>query len=162
MLSAIAEKNIQLAWNLNMKGLFNILDLAKEKHVPKFTHGSSERKRNKPAWMSETVILKLKEKQRTFKAYMRSKKSEDYKTYAKARNQAKWACRKAVRDYERVIALESKKNPQAFFRYARSKLKVKTGVSDLQNKDGITFVPSLKYTLDLFYISPFYHIEVNH
>ena len=26
MLSAIAEKNIQLAWDLNMKGLFNILD----------------------------------------------------------------------------------------------------------------------------------------
>ena len=30
----------------------------------------------------------------------------------------------------------------------------------LQNKDGITFVPSFKYTLDLFYILPFYHIEV--
>ena len=35
MLSAIAEKNIQLAWDLNMKGLFNILDLAKEKHIEK-------------------------------------------------------------------------------------------------------------------------------
>ena len=30
----------------------------------------------------------------------------------------------------------------------------------LQNKDGVTFVPSFKYTLDLFYILPFYHIEV--
>merc|ERR550517_423233 len=29
----------------------------------------------------------------------------------------------------------------------------------LKNKDGITFVPSFKYTLDLFYILPFYHIE---
>jgi len=28
-----------------------------------------------------------------------------------------------------------------------------------KNKDGITFVPSFKYTLDLFYILPFYHIE---
>ena len=41
MLSAIAEKNIQLAWDLNMKGLFNILDLAKEKHIEKiFWHSS--------------------------------------------------------------------------------------------------------------------------
>ena len=30
----------------------------------------------------------------------------------------------------------------------------------LQTKDGITVVPSFKYTLDLFYILPFYHIEV--
>ena len=41
MLSAIAEKNIQLAWDLNMKGLFNILDLAKEKHVEKIFWPSS-------------------------------------------------------------------------------------------------------------------------
>lgn len=41
MLSAIAEKNIQLAWNLNMKGLFNILDLAKEKHIEKIFWPSS-------------------------------------------------------------------------------------------------------------------------
>ena len=41
MLSAIAEKNSQLAWNLNMKGLFNILDLAKEKHIEKIFWPSS-------------------------------------------------------------------------------------------------------------------------
>jgi nucleoside-diphosphate-sugar epimerase len=41
MLSAIAEKNSQLAWDLNMKGLFNILDLAKEKHVEKVFWPSS-------------------------------------------------------------------------------------------------------------------------
>ena len=41
MLSAIAEKNIQLSWNLNMKGLFNILDLAKEKHIEKIFWPSS-------------------------------------------------------------------------------------------------------------------------
>ena len=41
MLSATAEKNIQLAWDLNMKGLFNILDLAKEKHIEKIFWPSS-------------------------------------------------------------------------------------------------------------------------
>ena len=41
MLSAIAEKNIQLAWDLNMKGLFNILDLGKEKHIEKIFWPSS-------------------------------------------------------------------------------------------------------------------------
>ena len=41
MLSAVAEKNIQLAWDLNMKGLFNILDLAKEKQIQKIFWPSS-------------------------------------------------------------------------------------------------------------------------
>ena len=41
MLSAVAEKNIQMAWDLNMKGLFNILDLAKEKHIEKIFWPSS-------------------------------------------------------------------------------------------------------------------------
>ena len=41
ILSAVAEKNIQLAWDLNMKGLFNILDLAKEKHIKKIFWPSS-------------------------------------------------------------------------------------------------------------------------
>ena len=41
------------------------------------------------------------------------------------------------KNYETEIALESKKNPQAFFGCARSKLKVKTGVSDLLDKNGI-------------------------
>lgn len=41
MLSAIAEKNPQKAWELNMKTLFNVLDLAKEKYVSKVFWPSS-------------------------------------------------------------------------------------------------------------------------
>ena len=28
-----------------------------------------------------------------------------------------------------------------------------------QNAEGVTVVPSFKYTLDLFYLAPFYHLE---
>lgn len=41
MLSAIAEKNPQKAWELNMKTLFNVLDIAKEKYVSKVFWPSS-------------------------------------------------------------------------------------------------------------------------
>ena len=41
MLSALAEKKIESAWNLNMQGLFNVLDLAKEKHINKVFWPSS-------------------------------------------------------------------------------------------------------------------------
>ena len=41
MLSAIAEKNPQKAWELNMKTLFNVLDIAKEKYISKVFWPSS-------------------------------------------------------------------------------------------------------------------------
>ena len=41
LLSATAEKNPSFAWELNMEGLFTILDLAKEKHLKKVFWPSS-------------------------------------------------------------------------------------------------------------------------
>ncbi len=41
LLSATGEQNPMFAWKLNMEGLFNILDLAKEKHIAKVYWPSS-------------------------------------------------------------------------------------------------------------------------
>lgn len=41
LLSATAEKNIELGWNLNMRSLSHVLDLAKEKHIKKIYWPSS-------------------------------------------------------------------------------------------------------------------------
>lgn len=41
LLSATGEKNPMFAWKLNMEGLFNVLDLAKEKHISKVYWPSS-------------------------------------------------------------------------------------------------------------------------
>ena len=41
LLSATGEQNPMFAWKLNMEGLFNVLDLAKEKHITKVYWPSS-------------------------------------------------------------------------------------------------------------------------
>lgn len=41
LLSATAEQKVKGAWNLNMNGLFNVLDLAKEEHIAKVYWPSS-------------------------------------------------------------------------------------------------------------------------
>lgn len=41
LLSATGEQNPMFAWKLNMEGLFNVLDLAKEKHISKIYWPSS-------------------------------------------------------------------------------------------------------------------------
>ena len=58
----------------------------------------------------------------------------DYQEYAKARNAAKTETRRAVRDFEKEVAKQAKKNPKAFYRYVNSKLKTRTGVGNLHNE----------------------------
>ena len=61
---------------------------------------------------------------------------KDYAKYAKARNQARWECRKAKKIFERTLAKEAKRNPKAIFSYVNSKLKTKTGIADLDIETG--------------------------
>ena len=46
--------------------------------------------------------------------YLSKREGKDYDAYAKARNQAKWEIRKAKREYEKKIAMDSKNNPKSF------------------------------------------------
>ena len=42
----------------------------------------------------------------------------------------------AKRSYERKLAEEIKVNPKSFWKYVRSKTKVKQGISNLERQDG--------------------------
>lgn len=105
-----------------------------DKYIPKTKPGPTKKK--KQLWLNEKVFKKVRLKHAAFRRYMETKEGKDYAVYAKARNQAKWECKKAVRDFERKIAQESKNNPKAFFSYAKSKLNTKSGVADLVRDDG--------------------------
>jgi len=52
------------------------------------------------------------------------------------RNQAKWECRKTQNNFEKKLAKESKKNPKSFYKYAQSKLKIRTGIAYLVQENG--------------------------
>ena len=66
---------------------------------------------------------------------MSSKTSSDAedtrKAHTKARNKVKTLMRKAKRNFEKIIAHNSKNNPKAFWSYVRSNLKTKAGVGPL-------------------------------
>ena len=44
--------------------------------------------------------------------------------------------RKLSQEFERELARNIKKNPKAFWRYANSKTKVRSGIDDLIKEDG--------------------------
>ena len=69
----------------------------------------------------------------------------------------KWEFRKAVTDFERSIAREAKKNPKVFFKYANSKLKTRSGISELTKPDGTktTTDKEKSEVLNSFFVSVF-------
>ena len=62
---------------------------------------------------------------------MNTKGGQYYREYVTMRNKAIWECRKAARHFERTIAKKAKKTPKTCFVYARSKMKTKKGIGDL-------------------------------
>ena len=92
--------------------------------------------KKKPLWMNEEALKKVRKKRQAYQRYLETREGKDYLSYAKARNQVKGVCRAAMRDFEKKIAKEAKKNPKAFYAYARSKTKTKDGIGDLDEEDG--------------------------
>ena len=64
---------------------------------------------------------------------MESTDGGDYPRDARGRNQVRWLCKKAKREFEHQAAKEAKINPKAFHFYARSKMKTKDDVADMDN-----------------------------
>ena len=79
----------------------------------------------------------MKEKSRRYKKYRNTHDGVDYLAYARIRNQARWECRKAKKQFERSLAKEAKRNPKAVFSYANSRMKTRSGIADLQTEEGM-------------------------
>ena len=108
--------------------------------IPNTRPSSSQKSR--PPYM--TARARLKEKKKSFRQWRRSNDGKDYILYAKARNQVKWECRRAEKEFERKIASEAK----AFNKYARSKMKTRIQITNLTDKAG-NLVTSDKYKANL-------------
>ena len=116
------------------KSFTNNIKSLMDKHIPKTRPNTNRKKR--PRYMTAKTLEKVKEKNKKFSTWRNSRDNTDYLLYSRARNQAKWECRKAEKDFEKKIAREAKTNPKAFYRYAQSKLKTRSRLSDLLSTDG--------------------------
>jgi len=113
-------------------------------------------KTNKALWMNEEALAKVKKKSAAYKRYLETKEGKEYIEYARARNQARWACRKMKKEFEKKIAQDSKTNPKTFYKYVNSKLKTRTGIADLDTEDGKATTDTQKAeALNSFFTSVF-------
>ncbi len=124
------NKSAEECWNLIDHHLRELQRL----FVPKTKIGKHNTRR--PLWMNANAMAKIKKKWHAYKRYRETKEGQDHQLYVRARNQAKWAVRQAKKAYEKSITKEVKKNPKVFYKYAKSKLKTRSGIADLEKDDG--------------------------
>jgi len=93
--------------------------------------------RRRPLWMDDRVMARLRKKRAAFDQWRQTRDGQDYQEYARARNAAKAETRRAMRDYEKEVAKQAKKNPKDFYKFVNSKLKTKTGIGNFRGDDGV-------------------------
>jgi len=125
------ETTLEEKWHYFMNNMNHLMDKYIPKSRPRVQNGT-----RRPIYMTACARDKVRTKNKAFSTWRQTRSGHDYISYTKARNQAKWECRKAQRDFEMKLAKESKQNPKAFYKYAKSKLKTRPGISQLSRDDG--------------------------
>ena len=104
--------------------------------VDKYIPMSTPKEYNEP-WMNRKLLKLWKKKYHAWSRYSNEKSQRKWREYRKEANKLKKNTRKARQRYEKKIAVESKTNKRAFFRYVNSKLTVRPEITAIKNKQGI-------------------------
>ena len=124
----INSMNIEDAWNYFKKNLHQGF----EKYVPK----KKKFDRKKPVWLNQKCMKSIKKKYELYKRYKFSTLHYDYQRYIEQRNETKRQIRKAVKEFEKKLSKECKKNVKGFWKYVNNKLKRSTNICNLLKPDG--------------------------
>ena len=123
------HQEVEQKWN----HLYAAINVGIERSIPLIR--STENKK-KPPWINETLLTKIREKQKAFKKYKLSGMENDYKYFCRLRNQTRWESRKAKKAHEKSLAREAKRNPKPVYKYINSRLKTKSDIPVLHTTQG--------------------------
>ena len=98
------------------------------------TKANNKAKKHNYIPLDAKTIQKIKKNHRYWTRYRETGDKQTYQEYAKTRNQVKSAIRKEKAKIEKEIAKHAKSNPKIFWKYANSKRKTNTGISELKFK----------------------------
>lgn len=91
---------------------------------------------SKPPWLTKLVLKKIKQKRKAWFKYRSTCLQKHYLEYAKCRNVATETVRKAKQSYKQNLVQNFDINPKNFWKYVRSKTKVKCSLGNLLRSDG--------------------------
>ena len=132
--SILEGKDVQESWDeFSVK-----LEGAMQKFIPTHNIGGQGRRKKRQSYMDKKGLSMVKSKDRAWQKYLESRDLRDYKEYCNTRNALRTYTRGLRKEFEEKIASEVKDNPKAFWKSTKSKMTVRSGVSDLKDKNGST------------------------
>ena len=145
----ILTSNFQEAYD----SFFEILQTALEKHSPMQTPPH----KRKNIYMNKEAIRLKNAKRRLWKRYLSTKTKYDNDQYKLYKNRLRAMTRDLRHGFEHTLALNIKKKPKSFWRYAKSRLKTKQCIPPLVRRDGTkaSTAQEIAYTLNDFFVSVF-------
>ena len=113
--------------------------------------------KRKNIYMNKEAIRLKNDKRRFWKRYLSTKTKYDKDQYKLYKNHLRAMTRDLRHGFEHTLALNIKKKPKSFWRYAKSRLKTKQCIPPLVGRDG-TKAPTAQEkadTLNDFFVSVF-------
>ena len=143
------DQNVSEIWNQFQ----NKITTATHKFVPVHKPGIKRRK----SWCNSDTTRAIKHKHSAWNKYNKNRTPENWDNYVLARNRTTAQVKQAKRLYEKEIANQIKTNPKCFWNMVREKTKVKEGIYDLTNKDGVIITKDEEKAniLNSFFVSVF-------
>lgn len=106
------------------------VELCVHKYVPKSNIDK------KPMGLNSPVERKIRCKEEAWNRYRAKKTPHRPFSYLRARNDATASVRKVKYEYEKKVAIDTKRNSKHFWSYTRSKTKVKEKITRVKNING--------------------------
>ena len=86
--------------------------------------------------LDKDLLQQIRKKNSLWRKYLRVKTKTADNEFCRARNYIRSRTRSKAREIEDEIAREAKRNPKRFWTFVNSKVKARTGISDLVLEDG--------------------------
>ena len=123
------NKNIDECWSVIKNTLMGIV----MEHTPtrRMVNGKP-----KPPWMTAETRRASKDKSKAWNRYYFTKDNDRLKDFKKIRNRTTNLIRDAKVTFERNIATNVREDPKSFWKFVRSKTKVRPIIGELKSQDG--------------------------
>jgi hypothetical protein len=109
--------------------LSDVLLKSQDQNIPRRDITKASTTRRTP--LDAVIRAEIRRKHRLWERFMTARTEERRRAYTRQRNRVRKLTREAKKRYEVGLAESVKDNPKCFWRYAKSKLKTKEGVADL-------------------------------
>lgn len=148
--SLFRERNADECWNLFVE----LINIGINNFVPKTKLNPD--KKQYPPWMNKEIKELRRQKKKLYRKYCKSRTRIDHINYKEVNNLLNKLIRKAQKEHELKIINESKRNPKAFWKYVKSKTKLKQDICELHfNGETATTDEQKAEALNSFFASVF-------